>query len=218
MRTLTKILAAAFTATLLPATLTAGAQDLTDGGRASSISADILPAGSSFGPELTQVDSVDPKKYQGKWYQVAAVPQPYTLQCTNDTTAEYELLEQGDALSVRNSCGSQISSDSVIEGTATVRDTKTNASLRVNFPGIPFQNEDGPVNYRITYLDKDYELAIVGDPQRRSGFVLSRDPDLSPEEWKLVETTVSDRGYWSCSFLTTPMQEGRQDITPLCLL
>jgi apolipoprotein D and lipocalin family protein len=217
MRTFTKIIAAAFAATLLPAAITAGAQDLTDGGRASSISADILPTGSSFGPELSQVDYVDPEKYQGTWYQVASVPQPYTLQCTNDTTAEYELIDD-TTLSVLNSCGSQFSSDSEITGTATVRDTDTNASLRVNFPGIPFQNEDGPVNYRITYLDEDYDLAIVGDPQRRSGFVLSRTPDLSPEQWNLVETTVSDRGYWSCSFLTTPMQGGRQDITPLCLV
>ncbi|MDO5454498.1 MAG: lipocalin family protein [Corynebacterium sp.] len=217
MRTFTKIAAAAFAAALLPATLTAGAQDLTDGGRASSISADVLPAGSSFGPELSQVDYVDPERYVGDWYQVAAVPQPYTLQCTNDTTAEYELID-GTTLSVVNSCGSQISSDSVIEGTATVRDTETNASLRVNFPGVPFQNEDGPVNYRITYLADDYSLAIVGDPQRRSGFVLSRTPALDAEQWNLVETTVSDRGYWSCSFLTTPMQGGRQDITPLCLL
>lgn len=217
MRTFTKIIAAAFAATLLPAAITAGAQDLTDGGRASSISADILPTGSSFGPELSQVDYVDPEKYQGTWYQVASVPQPYTLQCTNDTTAEYELIDD-TTLSVLNSCGSQLSSDSEITGTATVRDTDTNASLRVNFPGVPFQNEDGPVNYRITYLADDYSLAIVGDPQRRSGFVLSRTPDLSPEQWNLVETTVSDRGYWSCSFLTTPMQGGRQDITPLCLV
>lgn len=43
----------------------------------------------------------------------------------------------------------------------------------MNFPGIPFQDENGPVNYRITYLAEDnptgdYTLAIVGDPQRRS--------------------------------------------------
>ena len=223
MRPVTKAATALLLAAMaLPAPVhTAAAQDLTNGGRNSSISADVLPAGSSTGPELSQVDYVDPEKYQGTWYQVAAVPQPYTLQCTNDTRAEYELNDEGTALSVRNSCGSQISSDSVIEGTATIRDTETNASLRVNFPGVPFQEEDGPVNYRVTHLeekDGEYELAIVGDPQRRSGFVLSRTQNLSAEQWQRVEQTVSDRGWWSCSFLTVPMAEGRKDVTPLCLL
>lgn len=211
----TALACAALLFPLLPAA--AGAQDLTNGGRTSSISADLLPAGSSLGPELSQVDYVDPARYVGQWYQVAAVPQPYTLQCTNDTTAEYTLLD-ATTLQVTNSCGSPLSSDSVIEGTATIRDEETNASLRVNFPGIPFQDENGAVNYRVTYLAEDYSLAIIGDPQRRSGFVLSRTPDLSPEQWDLVENTVSERGYWSCTFLTTPMQGGRADTTPLCLV
>lgn len=34
----------------------------------------------------------------------------------------------------------------------------------------------------------------------------------------VVKTTVADRGWWDCSFLTVPMAEGRKDVTPLCLL
>lgn len=199
----------------------AGAQDLTDGGRLGGGSSQLLPdgvaVGSLGGPELTQVDSVDLGRYQGEWYQVAAIPQPYTLQCTNDTKAEYEVTAPG-TVSVRNTCGSAISSDSVIEGEARVRDTDTGASLRVNFPMVPFQDENGPVNYRITYLADDYSLAIVGDPTRSSGFVLSRDPALGPDRWAEVRGVIEDRGWWSCAFLTVPMAGGRGDATPLCLL
>ncbi|MBC7307773.1 MAG: MMPL family transporter, partial [Dietzia sp.] len=67
----------------------AGAQDLTDGGRLGGGSSQLLPdgvaLGSLGGPELTQVDSVDLERYAGEWFQVAAIPQPYTLRCTNDT-------------------------------------------------------------------------------------------------------------------------------------
>ena len=199
----------------------AGAQDVTDGGRLGGGSSQLLPdgvaVGSLGGPELTQVDSVDLERYQGEWFQVAAIPQPYTLQCTNDTKAEYAVTAPG-TVSVRNTCGSAISSDSVIEGEAKVRDTDTNASLRVNFPMVPFQDENGPVNYRITYLADDYSLAIVGDPTRSSGFVLSREPALDPEQWSTVRDVIEDRGWWSCAFLTVPMAGGRGDVTPLCLL
>ena len=205
----------------LGATPAAGAQDLTDGGRLGGGSSQLLPdgiaLGSLGGPELSQVESVDLERYAGEWYQVAAIPQPYTLQCTNDTTAFYEITEPG-TVSVRNSCGSAISSDSVIDGEAKVRDTDTNASLRVNFSGVPFQDADGPVNYRITYLADDYSLAIVGDPTRSSGFVLSREPALDPETWTEVRDVIEDRGWWSCAFLTVPMAGGTPDVAPLCLL
>ncbi|KAA0918596.1 lipocalin family protein [Dietzia sp. ANT_WB102] len=199
----------------------ASAQDLTDGGRLGGGSSQLLPAGvavgSLGGPELTQVESVNLGKYSGKWFQVAAIPQPYTLQCTNDTTAEYAITAPG-TVSVRNTCGSAISSDSTIEGEAKVRDSATNASLRVNFPMVPFQDENGPTNYRITYLADDYSLAIVGDPARSSGFVLSREPALDAERWATVRSVIENRGWWSCAFLTVPMAGGRTDVTPLCLL
>lgn len=199
----------------------AGAQDLTDGGRLGGGSSQLLPdgvaIGSLGGPELSQVESVDLERYQGEWFQVAAIPQPYTLQCTNDTKAEYAITAPG-TVSVRNTCGSAISSDSTIEGEAKVRDADTGASLRVNFPMVPFQNPDGPVNYRITYLADDYSVAVVGDPSRSSGFVLSREPALDAEQWSTVRGVIEDRGWWSCALLTVPMAGGRGDATPLCLL
>lgn len=191
------------------------AQDVFDGGRVGGGSSQLVSAGSSApGNELPEVGfQVDLNEYAGKWYQIAALPQPYSLQCASDTTAEYVALDES-TISVRNSCGTFFG-PSVIEGTASVR---SDASLRVNFPGVPFQDPDGPTNYRITYLDDAYSLAIVGDPDRNSGFVLSRTPDLSAERWSEVRSIVESRGWWSCSFLTVPMAEGRKDVAPLCTL
>src|SRR5690606_13968847 len=74
-------------ATGLAAAPVAGAQDLTDGGRLGGGSSQLLPdgvaLGSLGGPELSQVENVDLERYQGTWFQVAAIPQPFTLQCTN---------------------------------------------------------------------------------------------------------------------------------------
>lgn len=194
----------------------AGAQDLFDGGRSGGGSSQVIPAGSSLGgSELAEIDRpVDLSRYAGTWYQVAAIPQPYTLMCATNTTAEYSRVDD-TTVGVRNSCGTVLGGRSVIEGTATVR---TGASLRVNFPGVPFQNPAGPVNYRVTYLAEDYSLAIVGSPNRLSGFVLSRTPSLTPEQWALVRATVEQRGWHPCTFVTVPMAGGRNDATPLCSL
>lgn len=192
----------------------AAAQDLFDGGRLSGGSTQILPDDLTLpGGQLPETDgAVDLGRFAGTWYQVAALPQPYSLQCAHNTTAEYGVIDDS-TISVRNSCGTLFGGRSGIEGTATVR---SDASLRVNFPGVPFQNPDGPVNYRVTHLEEDYSLAVVGDPNRLSGFVLSRTPDLSPEEWSRVRGIVESRGWNSCLFLTVPMDGGRGDVTPLC--
>lgn len=199
------------TALVLPV---ADAQDIFDGGRIGGGSSQLIPEGSSLpGGELPEHPTpVDLERYAGTWYQVAALPQPYSLQCAYNTTAEYEVIDES-TISVRNSCGTLIGPNSVIEGTASVR---SDASLRVNFPDVPFQVPDGAVNYRVTYLADDYSLAIVGDPLRTSGFVLSRTPDLNPEQWSQVRETVESRGWWSCAFLTVPMAGGRGDVAPLC--
>ncbi|HHU67692.1 lipocalin family protein [Corynebacterium sp.] len=192
----------------------AAAQDLFDGGRLSGGSTQILPDDLTLpGGQLPETDgAVDLGRFAGTWYQVAALPQPYSLQCAHNTTAEYGVIDDS-TISVRNSCGTLFGGRSGIEGTATVR---SDASLRVNFPGVPFQNPDGPVNYRVTHLEEDYSLAVVGDPNRLSGFVLSRTPDLSPEQWSRVRGIVESRGWNSCLFLTVPMEGGRGDVTPLC--
>ena len=193
---------------------TSSPTELLDGGRILGGSSQLGPSGTSPNPLTEFGGTIDLERYAGTWYQVAAVPQPFTLQCTDNVTAEYAVLDE-DTISVRNSCGTPWGDRSVIEGTADVR---SDASLRVNFGGIPFQDPNGPVNYRVTWLAEDYSLAIVGDPDRRSGFVLSREPNLSAEQWATVRGAVAERGWWDCSFITYPVAGGKASHEPLCVL
>ncbi|WJZ03677.1 lipocalin family protein [Corynebacterium freiburgense] len=192
----------------------AQAEDIFNGGRFAGGSSDLVQPLSSTGPELPEFGrTVDLDKYAGTWYQVAAIPQPYTLMCTHDTKAQYEKVDD-TTISVVNSCGTPLE-PSRIDGQATVR---SQATLRVDFNGIPFQPQNKPDNYRVTHLAEDYSLSIVGSPNRNAGFVLSRTPSLSPEQWREVRGIVEQRGWWPCAFLTTPMAGGRGDVTPLCAI
>ena len=217
LRSLAATLAAAvMTVALVPA---AGAQsssptELIDGGRLPGVSSQLAPTGFSPNPLPEYGGTVDLERYAGTWYQVAAIPQPFTLQCASDVTAEYAVID-ADTISVRNSCGTPWGDRSTIEGTA---DVLSDASLRVNFGGVPFQDPDGPVNYRVTWLADDYSIAIVGDPDRRSGFVLSREPALSEDRWATVRGVVQERGWWDCAFLTYPVAGGKSTHQPLCAL
>lgn len=194
---------------------TAQAQDIFDGGRLAGSSSQVANLSST--PEnlaLQEIDQkVDLERYAGKWYQVAAIPQPYSLQCSHDTTADYGVIDDS-TISVTNSCGTPFG-PSVINGKASVR---SDASLKVTFGGVPFQTEGGEPNYRVTYLEEDYSLAVIGSPNRMSGFVLSRTPDLSTADWSKVRNITEDRGWWSCAFVTVPAAGGKSGAAPLCTL
>ncbi len=194
---------------------TAQAQDIFDGGRLAGGSSQVANLSST--PEnlaLQEIDQkVDLERYAGKWYQVAAIPQPYSLQCSHDTTADYGVIDDS-TISVTNSCGTPFG-PSVINGKASVR---SDASLKVTFGGVPFQTEGGEPNYRVTYLEEDYSLAVIGSPNRMSGFVLSRTPDLSTADWSKVRNITEDRGWWSCAFVTVPAAGGKSGAAPLCTL
>lgn len=173
----------------------------------------------SIAPALLQpVDYLDVERYSGTWYQVAAIPQPFSLDCARNTTANYELIDQRN-VRVRNSCDTFTGGQNRIEGNARVNDPQTQAQLHVSFPGVPFQDSlDGPTNYVVTYIADDYSWALVGDPFRTSGFVLARSGEVSPEQWQAIRSVVTSRGYNDCFFLTSPVDGGANEIRPLCLV
>lgn len=177
-----------------------------------------LPATAQAGEDLAPVQSLDIGQYVGTWYQLAAIPQIFNLQCAKDTQAVYGIIDN-DTISVNNTCTTFWNAESGVEGTATIKDSQTNAQLRVVFPSVPFgQEEDGDVNYIVTYIAPDYSWALVGGPKRTSGFVLSRSASVSNAKWAQIKQVIRDRGYWDCSFWTSPTSEGISSAFPLCFL
>lgn len=162
------------------------------------------------------VEKLELARYLGTWHQLAAVPQVFNLPCARDTRAEYQLDEQGD-IAVRNSCVTWTGSLNQIEGTATVNDPVTGAQLYVGFPGVPGRDQrTGPTNYIVTALGPDYSWALVTDPSRSSGFVLSRTPALEAPAWDRVRAAIEAAGQSPCIYLTSPTTGGMTGIAPLC--
>ncbi|WP_442941873.1 lipocalin family protein [Nocardia sp. NBC_00416] len=163
------------------------------------------------------VPALDLDRYLGTWNQLAAVPQPFNLDCARDTRAEYTLDPQGD-VAVHNSCTTWSGGRNEIRGTARVNDAVTGAQLHVSFPGVPGQEAlDGPTNYIVTALAPDYSWALVTDPTRLSGFVLARDTALDAPTWDQVRAAIAGAGQTPCMYLTSPTPGGWPDIAPLCL-
>ncbi|MGW6425883.1 lipocalin family protein [Nocardia sp. NPDC055053] len=175
----------------------------------------LVPAAASAAPPAP-VPSLDVERYLGVWRQLAAIPAPFSLDCAGDTTATYTLDEAGD-VGVYNRCRTWSGGTNEIRGTATVTDPVTSAQLHVSFPGVPGQDQrTGGPNYIVTALGPDYSWAVVTDPSRLSGFVLSRTPAVDAATWDDIDAAIVATGQNTCVYLTTPTAGGRSDITPVC--
>ncbi|MGZ8177899.1 lipocalin family protein [Williamsia sp. SKLECPSW1] len=176
----------------------------------------VAGAGGASAAPLQPIPSLDVSRYLGVWNQVAAIPQPFNLDCLRNTQARYTQIDAND-IKVENTCTKFTGQPSGITGNARVNDPITKAQLHVSFPGVPFQgSKSGPTNYVVTYIAPDYSWALVGDPNRLSGFVLKRDKHVSSAQWKQIRDVIRSRGYNDCFFLTTPIDGAYPNIQPLC--
>ena len=141
----------------------------------------------------TTVKYVDLKKYAGLWYEVAKIPNSFQDQCIKNTTAKYTLAEDGE-IKVTNSCIDEDGEVDDASGVVRVVDKKSNAKLEVSFVSFlgwrPFWGD-----YWIIGLDENYQWAIVGTPNRKYGWVLSRIPNLDNTTMDKIFGIIKDQGY-----------------------
>ncbi len=137
---------------------------------------------------LPTATSVDLARYTGTWYEIARLPMWFQRHCV-DSKAIYTNRPDG-AVGVHNECVTDTGGLDQIEGVATVVDQKTNARLTVVFDNFFARlfgsSREG--NYWIIDLDPDYRTSVVGTPDRRFLWILSRTPHLDDATYqRLVE-------------------------------
>jgi apolipoprotein D and lipocalin family protein len=136
---------------------------------------------------VVSVPSVDLARYSGKWFEIASFPMFFQRNCVADTTAEYVPANNG-AISVRNRCRTNSGFDEAT-GNATVVNGFGNSRLKVSF-FWPFK-----ADYWILGLDPEYRWAVVGNPNRKYLWVLSRTPQLPPTLLEAALASASAQGF-----------------------
>jgi apolipoprotein D and lipocalin family protein len=144
------------------------------------------------------VGSVDVERYMGLWYAVASVPTTFERACVQGTTAEYRLLSDG-RIEVTNTCFRDDGSPFRAVGRAWVPDPSDPAKLKVSFVQL-LGLWLFPGDYWILELDPAYLFAVVGHPQRKYGWILSRSPTLPEETLNGIFSRLEGQGYRRTDF------------------
>jgi len=135
---------------------------------------------------LEVVPHVELEKYLGKWYEIAHLPAKFQEGC-NETTATYTLSKDG-SISVLNQ-SIKNGKTKQAKGKAKVVDKKSNAKLKVTF-FWPFYGD-----YWIITLGNDYDYAVVGTPNRKYLWILSRTPQMDDKLYSRLIEYAKSKGF-----------------------
>lgn len=137
---------------------------------------------------IASIKNFNSEKFLGKWYEVARLDHSFE-RGLDYVTATYTLKEDGK-IKVTNAGVKQDGTASEAIGKAYVKETDDNAGeLKVSFFWIFY------AKYRIIYLDKDYQTAIITSGTMNYLWVLSRKPVLDETEMKFVLDFCKDKGF-----------------------
>jgi apolipoprotein D and lipocalin family protein len=136
---------------------------------------------------VASLPSVDLVRYGGKWFEITSFPIFFQRNCIADTTAEYAPAV-GGGVTVRNRCRTNSGFDEAT-GKATLVEGFGNSRLKVSF-FWPFK-----ADYWILGLDPEYRWAVVGNPNRKYLWVLSRTAQLPPGLLEGALASASAQGF-----------------------
>jgi len=133
------------------------------------------------------VASLDQSRYLGVWHEQARLPNSFEQGCQR-ATAEYALRDDG-LISVRNTCIEANGDRRVANGRARPTGSPNEGKLEVSFFG-PFW-----ANYWVLDRGGDYSWSIVGEPEGRYLWLLTRAETITPEQRAAFEQRITELGY-----------------------
>ena len=153
---------------------------------------------------LLPVTSVDLSRYVGTWYEIARLPNRFQKKCSANVTATYTLLDDGD-IKVVNRCKQDDGEITIAEGLARVAvEDGSHSKLKVRFAPaflsfLPFVWGD----YWIIDLATDYSYSLVGEPDRKYLWVLSRSPVMDEQTLDKILERAKQQGYDTAPLIRT---------------
>jgi apolipoprotein D and lipocalin family protein len=147
---------------------------------------------------VTAVSEINLGEYAGTWYEIASIPPIFQAGC-RCTTANYSILDNGN-VQVKNSC-TVASFPISTTGEARVPNPAEPAKLKVRFFGV------ADADYWVLKVAPDYSYALVGTPDRKFVWILSRERTLDNGTFQELSATAAEQGF-SLEKIRITKQEG----------
>lgn len=146
---------------------------------------------------------LDLRRYAGRWYEIARLPLRTEDQCDSDVTATYTLL-RGGRVRVVNSCYTSDGVQEEVRGIARATEGD-GAKLEVSFAPRALRWLPGSwAPYWVLHVDPDYGAAVVGTPDRKHLWLLSRAPLMEDSQLQRLLLHARAQGFDTTKLMRTP--------------
>ena len=144
--------------------------------------------------DVRSVPALELRRYLGLWFEVGRLPLRFEDDRATDVTAEYTMAEDG-TVTVDNRCLDEDGKPTQALGQA-LPDAEHPGRLQVTFlpealRWIPFTKAD----YWVLRVDDEYRHALVGTPDRKHLWLLSREPQVEDAVEQAFLDTARDQGF-----------------------
>jgi apolipoprotein D and lipocalin family protein len=138
---------------------------------------------------IDTVEHVDLKRFMGEWYVIANIPTFIETDAYN-AIETYEMNEDGSiATTFTFRQGSAEGTRKQYNPTGFIVDKQSNALWDMQFIW-PFKAE-----YRVIYLDDDYQTTIIGRSKRDYVWLMSRQPGIDENSYRSLLRFIQTQGY-----------------------
>ena len=143
------------------------------------------------------VAKLDLNQYSGTWYEIARYPNKGQKHCTANAFELVTTRYKPRQLLVVDSCLTKTGYTEVRNGTAK-QDGSGSGRLKVRYTW-PFSSKQW-----VLALGPDFGWALVGSPNRKQLWVLSRTAVMKPEILAEIEAKATAEGFSSAKLMMTP--------------
>lgn len=140
-------------------------------------------------PAIRTADSVDLDRFAGDWFVIANIPTFIETEAFNAVESYEKPVDGKIATTFTFNKGSFDGERKVYRPTGFVRENTGNAVWGMQFIW-PFKAE-----YRIVYIDPDYEYTIIGRSKRDYVWIMARQPSIPAEKYQELVDIVEAEGY-----------------------
>ena len=138
---------------------------------------------------IDTVEYVDLKRFMGEWYVIANIPTFIETDAYN-AIETYKMNEDGSiATTFIFRKGSAEGNRKQYNPTGFIVDKQSNALWDMQFIW-PFKAE-----YRVIYLDDDYQTTIIGRSKRDYVWLMSRQPGIDENSYRSLLGFIQSQGY-----------------------
>ncbi|MEM1260817.1 MAG: lipocalin family protein [Pseudomonadota bacterium] len=140
-------------------------------------------------PPIETAANVDLPRFMGDWYVIANIP-TFVEKNAYNAIESYALADDGTiATTFSFNKGGFDGKRKVYNPTGYIRDVESNAVWGMQFIW-PFKAE-----YRVLYVDDQYQQTIIGRTKRDYVWIMARTPEISPDDYFRHIKFLREQGY-----------------------